>query len=203
MLLENEQRESAAAENSDTFLGYLILFSLNEILRNLTSRYGLQGNACQFSEPFVLKVGPSIASVIPFSLCCLTILGNTFVILVVCLNQRLSRKQTSVLIVNLALADLMVGVGVMPIASILVVTEGRWIFGRYVCRIWTSLDVICSTASILTLCIISVDRFIGVTRPLQYNVVVTRARLVVATGFVWFTSLTRLFIGIFSHWKIF
>jgi hypothetical protein len=150
MLLENEQKESAAAQISDdTFLGYLILLSLSEILRNLTTRYGAQGNSCAFIESFHLKLGPSIASIIPFTLCCLTILGNTFVILAVCLNQRLNRKQTSVLIVNLALADLMVGIGVMPFASILVATEGRWMFGRHICRIWTSLDVVCSTASIL------------------------------------------------------
>jgi hypothetical protein len=46
--------------------------------------------------------------------------------------------------------------------------------------------------STVTLCIISVDRFIGVTRPLQYNVIVTRAKLIVATAFVWATSMAIL-----------
>lgn len=68
----------------------------------------------------------------------------------------------------------------MPFSVTNIVTGNRWPFGRTLCRAWISTDVICSTASIVTLCVISVDRFIGVTRPLRYATVVTRRKIVIA-----------------------
>ena len=35
----------------------------------------------------------------------------------------------------------------------------KWIFGNDICDIWHSLDVLGTTASILNLCVISMDRY--------------------------------------------
>lgn len=131
-------------------------------------------------------------SVIPILMTGFTIVGNTFVIVAICVNKRLSRKHTSILILNLAAADLLVGSGVMPLAIVQILTDSHWLFGRTMCRIWTALDVICCTASIFTLCIISVDRYIGVTRPLAYSYMVTRGRLCCAVIMVWAFSISVL-----------
>uniref|UniRef100_A0A9J2PBU2 G-protein coupled receptors family 1 profile domain-containing protein n=1 Tax=Ascaris lumbricoides TaxID=6252 RepID=A0A9J2PBU2_ASCLU len=74
------------------------------------------------------------------------------------------------------------GIVVMPLAISNILTESRWLYGMLLCKVWTSLDVICCTASIVTLCAISADRFIGVTRPLQYAQLVTTRRVFYSCG---------------------
>lgn len=69
------------------------------------------------------------------------------------------------------------GIIIMPFAISNIITKSTWIYGQTLCKIWCSMDVICCTASIITLCAISGDRFIGITKPLQYTQIVTRKRV--------------------------
>ena len=43
-----------------------------------------------------------------------------------------------------------------------------WVFGEQFCDTWVACDVMCSTASILNLCAISLDRYIHIKDPLRY-----------------------------------
>lgn len=65
--------------------------------------------------------------------------------------------KTNYFIVSLAFADLMVSVLVMPFGAIELVHQ-HWIYGETFCLVRTSLDVLLTTASILHLCCIALDR---------------------------------------------
>jgi hypothetical protein len=77
---------------------------------------------------------------------------------------------------------------------------GNWYFGPIFCDVWAAVDVLCCTASIMSLCVISVDRYIGVTRPLNYYSIVTAKRSTVLCLIVWISSLS-ISIGPLLGWK--
>lgn len=87
----------------------------------------------------------------------LTVAGNCLVVISVCFVKKL-RQPSNYLIVSLALADLSVAVAVMPFVSVTDLIGGRWIFGSFFCNVFIAMDVMCCTASIMTLCVISIDR---------------------------------------------
>lgn len=66
--------------------------------------------------------------------------------------------KTNYFIVSLAFADLLVSVLVMPFGAIELVHQ-HWIYGETFCLVRTSLDVLLTTASILHLCCIALDRW--------------------------------------------
>ena len=90
-------------------------------------------------------------------------------------------------IVSLAIADLIVGLFVMPVSTIYIFTED-WLFGIAVCQIWIGIDYTASTASILNLFILSVDRYWSVTSPLKYLRKRTKKRAVIMISVVWLVS---------------
>ncbi|KAL2091788.1 hypothetical protein ACEWY4_011586 [Coilia grayii] len=113
----------------------------------------------------------------------LGVLGNVLVILWVAL-QRPLRSATHVFIGNLALADLLLSALVLPFSAALEL-RGRWALGRPLCDAWAALDVLCCTASILSLVAIAGDRYVGVSYPLRYPALVTPRRAGLALVGVW------------------
>uniref|UniRef100_A0A8C2C725 5-hydroxytryptamine receptor 7 n=1 Tax=Cyprinus carpio TaxID=7962 RepID=A0A8C2C725_CYPCA len=117
----------------------------------------------------------------------ITICGNLLVVISVCFVKKL-RQPSNYLIVSLALADLSVALAVMPFVSITDLIGGRWIFGKFFCNVFIAMDVMCCTASIMTLCVISIDRYLGITRPLTYPVRQNGWRMAKMVLSVWLLS---------------
>lgn len=126
------------------------------------------------------------------------IIGNILVILSVVCNKHL-QTVTNLFIVNLAIADLLLSIIVLPFSASLEVL-GCWVFGRVFCNIWAAVDVLCCTASILSLCSISIDRYIGVKYCLKYPSIMTDRRAVAILVLVWVSS-TVISVGPLLGWK--
>ena len=80
------------------------------------------------------------------------------------------------------------------------ILHGRWLFGRTFCHIWLAIDVLYCTASIYGLMFISIERYVGVTRPLRYPIIITHRRTFYAIIFAW---IVAAFVSIapFLGWR--
>ncbi|XP_042272876.1 5-hydroxytryptamine receptor 2B [Thunnus albacares] len=117
-----------------------------------------------------------------------TIGGNILVILAVSLERKL-QNATNYFLMSLAVADLLVGLLVMPIALITVLYNSGWPLPDFLCPIWLFLDVLFSTASIMHLCAISLDRYIAIKKPIQHSQYKSRAKAMVKIALVWLISI--------------
>ncbi|XP_064630435.1 octopamine receptor beta-2R-like [Lineus longissimus] len=120
--------------------------------------------------------------------------GNLLVIISV-LKFRKLRGITNYFIVSLAFADFLVATSAMPFNASMEMT-GKWMFGRIMCDIFNSNDVLFSTASILHLCCISMDRYIAIMKPLQYESKMTKRRAAIMLCITWGASALISYIPI-------
>ncbi|VDM52815.1 unnamed protein product [Angiostrongylus costaricensis] len=114
----------------------------------------------------------------------LTVFGN---LLVLFFKARVGRTNTTLLVWNLGLSDFLVGIIVLPLGAFHLAYR-EWIFGRFLCRVWVAADVTFCTCSVVTICVISVDRYLAVTRPLRYKSLVTKTKVVVVLITIWMFS---------------
>uniref|UniRef100_A0A8C2DUU4 5-hydroxytryptamine receptor 4 n=1 Tax=Cyprinus carpio TaxID=7962 RepID=A0A8C2DUU4_CYPCA len=116
-------------------------------------------------------------SVILVTIIILAALGNLLVMVALCKDRKLRKKKTNFFVVSLAFADLLVALVVMPLAAI-ELTTGQWKYGETFCLIRTTLDVLLTSASILHLCCIALDRYYAICcQPLVYNNKMTPVRV--------------------------
>ncbi|XP_067432070.1 D(5)-like dopamine receptor [Thunnus thynnus] len=127
-----------------------------------------------------------------------TLLGNTLVCAAVIKFRHLRSKVTNSFVISLAVSDLFVAVLVMPWRAVSEVA-GIWLFGRF-CDTWVAFDIMCSTASILNLCIISMDRYWAISSPFKYESKMTRRFAFLMIGVAWTLSILISFIPVQLNW---
>ncbi|KAK7130576.1 hypothetical protein R3I94_015899 [Phoxinus phoxinus] len=97
-----------------------------------------------------------------------TVVGNILVIMAVSIESKL-HNATNYFLCSLAVADMLVGFLVMPVSLISILYNHTWPLPELLCPLWIFLDVLFSTASIMHLCAISLDRYIGIRDPFKYG----------------------------------
>ncbi|XP_015450333.1 D(1B) dopamine receptor [Pteropus alecto] len=127
-----------------------------------------------------------------------TLVGNVLVCAAIVRSRHLRARMTNLFIASLAVSDLFVALLVMPWKAVAEVA-GYWPFGAF-CDVWVAFDIMCSTASILNLCVISVDRYWAISRPFCYQRKMTQHVALVMVGLAWTLSILISFIPVQLHW---
>uniref|UniRef100_A0A8B9J1E7 Histamine H1 receptor n=1 Tax=Amazona collaria TaxID=241587 RepID=A0A8B9J1E7_9PSIT len=129
---------------------------------------------------------PAVLGVFLGSISLITIVMNILVLYAVKTEKKL-QTVGNLYIVSLSVADLIVGSAVMPL-NIVYLLNSQWILGLSACLFWLSMDYVASTASILNLFILCIDRYRSVQQPLKYLKYRTKRRASVMILGVWLLS---------------
>lgn len=119
----------------------------------------------------------------------LALFGNGLVILAFYRFHQL-RTITNYFVISLAVADILVASLAMPCWMYIGLTDLSMIprdkqLNTVLYYSWQYMDILCSTASIVNLCVISVDRHLAIHSPLTYHSRMTPKRAKVSIAFAW------------------
>ncbi|XP_061628646.1 D(4) dopamine receptor-like isoform X2 [Phyllopteryx taeniolatus] len=121
------------------------------------------------ANPTPAAQGHNVAALVLGVLLIVVIVGGNALVCVSVLTEKALKTTTNYFIVSLAVSDLLLAVLVLPLFVYSEFQDGVWTLSTGVCDGLMSMDVMLCTASIFNLCAISVDRFIAVLIPLNYN----------------------------------
>ncbi|XP_008854382.1 somatostatin receptor type 5 [Nannospalax galili] len=138
----------------------------------LASTPGLNASAASGGDHNWTLVGPAptmgaravLVPVLYLLVCTVGLGGNALVIYVVLRHAKM-KTVTNVYILNLAVADVLLMLGLPFLATQNAISY--WPFGSFLCRLVMTLDGINQFTSIFCLTVMSVDRYLAVVHPLR------------------------------------
>ncbi|XP_029900688.1 B2 bradykinin receptor-like [Myripristis murdjan] len=122
-------------------------------------------DACNHTDAWqwVYTMQPAYMSII----CLLGVIGNSFVLCVFCLQKR-HRSVADIYLGNLAAADLLM-VSCLPFWVATIIHKFHWRFGEPMCQLVSIIIGMNYYCSVLFLTLVSVDRYLALTRPLSHG----------------------------------
>lgn len=156
------------------------------------------GSSPATSAWIITSSGPWLLAFMLAIIILVTVCGNMLLIALVFAHRSL-RCTSNCFLVSLFLSDLMVALVVMPPAMLNVLC-GAWVLWPAFCPIWLCFDVMCCSASILNLCVISLDRYLFIISPLRYKQRMTFPRALLLVGAAWGLAALASFLPIEMKW---
>ncbi|XP_031156111.2 trace amine-associated receptor 13c-like [Sander lucioperca] len=129
---------------------------------------------------------PETVTIVWYSISLLTVALNLLIIISISHFRQL-HTPTNILLLSLAVSDLLVGLVLMPVEVLR--KTSCWFLSDLVCATYTLLSVNIPSASIGTIVLISVDRYVAICDPLHYTTKVTGRRVKLCVCLCWLCSV--------------
>ena len=126
-------------------------------------------------------------------------IGNLLVILVISFTNALHIK-TSVFILNLAACDLCMVTFNTPFSIFSLFNNRQWLLGSVMCDIVGSTKMFFCLASISSLMMISIERYVTINNPLNHSVLPVRT-VVLMVAISWIVPLNMALLPVFGFGK--
>ncbi|TKS67798.1 Trace amine-associated receptor 13c [Collichthys lucidus] len=94
---------------------------------------------------------------------------------------------TNLLLLSLAVSDFFVGLLLMPLRILLL--EGCWVLGSFMCGLYFYASFILTSASVGNMVLISLDRYVAICDALHYPTKVTQKRVKICVCLCWSCSV--------------
>ena len=146
---------------------------------------GLEKNALWYTTMFLI-----ILIIIVATLRNIMVLAATWM-------ERSFHQPSKYFIACVAVADLLIGVLYGPIHLYNVHEAG--ITSIHLCRYYIWLNVFAESASIDTLTLISVDRYLKISQPLRHNLLMTTSKSFILIIIIWLISIAYATLAMFSY----
>uniref|UniRef100_A0A3P8T6G1 G-protein coupled receptors family 1 profile domain-containing protein n=1 Tax=Amphiprion percula TaxID=161767 RepID=A0A3P8T6G1_AMPPE len=114
----------------------------------------------------------------------LTVILNLLVIISISHFRKL-HTPTNLLLLSLAVSDVFLGLLMFFQIGLI---DGCWFLGDFMCTLYQYLDYIITSASIGTMVMISIDRYVAVCYPLHYSIQITQQRVQICVCLCWISS---------------
>ncbi|XP_078606572.1 histamine H3 receptor-like [Branchiostoma floridae x Branchiostoma japonicum] len=177
--LPNVTSSMAATES---VLDYFVSFATTWTPTN-TSDGTTHGNITASTQPPFSYTVSAILALLITVVILMTVFGNLLVIVAFWQTKTL-QTTSNYFLMNLAVADLMIGLLAMPPYTPYILT-GVWPLGHSMCVAWLALDYCICSASTLNIMAISWDRYRCVTQAVKYKLHNSKKNTYIQMGLVW------------------
>ncbi|XP_071505034.1 muscarinic acetylcholine receptor M5-like [Diadema antillarum] len=128
----------------------------------------------------------------------MTIVSN-FLILVAFYDERKLRTYSNYYIINMTVADLLVGLVCMPIRATFLLLGRTWVLGQTFCHVFLGLQHALLGVSVFGIVVICFDRYLATSYPLHHYKMKNKRWAMIANLFTWLLPF-MLWMGIGPLW---
>eukprot|EP00112_Aurelia_sp_Birch-Aquarium-sp1_P023063 Seg6745.2 transcript_id=Seg6745.2/GoldUCD/mRNA.D3Y31 product="Dopamine receptor 1" protein_id=Seg6745.2/GoldUCD/D3Y31 len=159
-------------------------FTTNITVATVPSQVCFGTKNLPYKRTDAILVTAIITSIINFIACVFATTANGLS-LIVLLKTTSLRTPSNLLLASMSLTDFLVGLLVQSLYVVLRIYE---MIDQHLCTlklVYSFIGYLCSGASMLNLCFISIDRWFAITMPYRYNPEVIYNKYIVAVAAIW------------------
>ncbi|XP_012938629.1 gastrin/cholecystokinin type B receptor [Aplysia californica] len=116
------------------------------------------------------------------------VIGNIIVLLVILTDAHMRKSSANYFLVNLSMADLLVAIICIPITALGYVYNVWVVGGTAMCKVTAYMQGTCIVASVLTIVLMSIDRYCAIRHPMKHRHIFRVSRVRRLIVFTWMSA---------------